>query len=89
MNNSEGAGMTAIALDCMARWAVYKRLQELAIPCICRYGQALQVSVQTPTDLLQVWSVIRQVTVPRYTSVHYLQRCWEKPLSYRLNKDVF
>ncbi len=59
------------------RWQVYQRLQELDIPCSCTSQQPLQTQVHSPADVLQVWSVIQQVTAPRQELVFWLERCWK------------
>ncbi|WP_198648492.1 Asr1405/Asl0597 family protein [Cyanothece sp. BG0011] len=40
------------------RWFVAKRLQELQIPCSYSTNQPLQVQLSTPTDVIQLWSVL-------------------------------
>jgi hypothetical protein len=47
------------------RWQVYRRLQELAIPCECGTNQPLRYQLQDVTAAIQLWSVVRQLTVPR------------------------
>lgn len=59
------------------RWQVYLRLQELDIPCTCATNQPLRVQVHTVTVAMQVWSVIRHLTMPRRELALALQRCWE------------
>jgi hypothetical protein len=58
------------------RWQVYQRLQELDISCSCTSEQPLQTQIQSPTDALQVWSVVQQITAPRQDLVFWLKRCW-------------
>lgn len=77
MSETETDSMTALMLDCIERWNIYRRLQELSIQCDCAPGQALKVRVHTPTDAVQVWGVIRQFTASRQTTVEYLERCWQ------------
>lgn len=57
------------------RWQVYHRLQELGIPCHCSMGQPLWVTVNSPTDALQVWSVARIHQQSRQDLAQWLERC--------------
>ena len=59
------------------RWQVYQRLQELDIACSCTLEQPLQTQIHSPADVLQVWSVIQQITAPRQELVSWLKRCWK------------
>jgi hypothetical protein len=59
------------------RWQVYRRLQELAIPCRCGANQPLRVQVNDAATAIQLWSVVRQLTVPRCDLVCWLERCWQ------------
>ncbi|MGK7877155.1 MAG: Asr1405/Asl0597 family protein [Xenococcaceae cyanobacterium] len=59
------------------RWEVYHRLQALQIPCQCLTNQPLQVQLHSITAAIQLWSVVRHLTVPRYELVHWLERCWQ------------
>ncbi|NJL00168.1 MAG: hypothetical protein HC838_14620 [Spirulinaceae cyanobacterium RM2_2_10] len=68
---------TAIELDCAARWALYRRLQELAIPCQCGCDRPLKVAVDTPTAAIQLWSAIRRIEAPRPVHLDWLERCWQ------------
>lgn len=58
------------------RWQTYHRLAELEIPCKCSTGKPLEVSVETPTAALQVWSVARQQLVQRSHMVDWLEQCF-------------
>jgi hypothetical protein len=69
---------TTLQLDRIDRWSVFKRLQELSIPCQCACGQPLQVSIETATTAVQVWSVLQQFISTRHTAIDYLERCWEQ-----------
>lgn len=71
-----------IAVNGAYRWEVYRRLQELEIPCDCSTESPLRASISTPTAALQVWSVLRQATTPRRELALWLQDCW------RLETDV-
>jgi hypothetical protein len=59
------------------RWLVYYRLQELGIDCECASCQPLIVNPHTPSEVLQAWSVCRQVNAPREGLVDWLDRCWQ------------
>jgi hypothetical protein len=58
------------------RWQIYRRLQELRIPCKCSTGQLLVVTVDTPTAAIQVWSVTRMQSIGRSQLVNWLDRCF-------------
>ncbi|MER3435361.1 MAG: hypothetical protein C4288_18640 [Leptolyngbya sp. ERB_1_1] len=58
------------------RWQVYRRLCELGIACSCAAYQPLKVQVESAIVLVQLWSVMRQVTIPRQTLVDWLETCW-------------
>ncbi|AFZ21722.1 Asr1405/Asl0597 family protein [Allocoleopsis franciscana] len=59
------------------RWQVYRRLQELAIPCECGTNQPLRYQLNDVTAAIQLWSVVRQLTVPRRELACWLERCWQ------------
>ena len=69
------------------RWQIYRRLQELKIPCQCSTGKPLTVTVDTPTAAIQVWSVTRTQSIPhgggyangRSQLVDWLDRCFSVP----------
>ncbi len=58
------------------RWQVYRRLQELSIPCQCGANQPLTAQINDVAAAIQLWSVIRQLTVPRCELLSCLERCW-------------
>ena len=58
------------------RWHIYRRLQELKIPCQCSTGKPLTVTVDTPTAVIQVWSVTRTQSSDRSQLVDWLDRCF-------------
>ena len=60
------------------RWQVYQRLQELGIPCWCATNQPLTVDIAEVAAAVQLWSVVRQLTVSRQELVCLLERCWQK-----------
>ncbi len=59
------------------RWQVYRRLQELSIPCECGTNQPLRYQIKDVTAAIQLWSVVRQLTVPRQELASWLERCWQ------------
>lgn len=58
------------------RWQICHRLTELEIPCKCSTGKLLEVTVDTPTVALQVWSVTRQQLTQRSQMVNWLEQCF-------------
>lgn len=66
-----------IEIPCENRWQVYRRLQELEIPCWCSGYQPLQVQVSGSTTAIQIRSVVKQATMPRQILVHWLEACWQ------------
>ena len=58
------------------RWEVYRRLQELEIPCQCQTNQALTVDIGSIAAAIQLWSVARQLNAKRQDSIEALERCW-------------
>jgi hypothetical protein len=62
------------------RWAIYHRLQELAIDCHCQMGQPLRVRIDSPSDLVQCWSVMRHAAMrsgDRLDLAAQLETCWK------------
>jgi len=59
------------------RWQVYRRLQELEIPCQCRTNQPLRYQLNDVAAAIQLWSVVRQLTVERRELASWLERCWQ------------
>ncbi|MFN3926694.1 MAG: Asr1405/Asl0597 family protein [Pseudanabaenaceae cyanobacterium] len=62
-----------------SRWLVYYRLQELDIPCVCGGGQPLKIEANTPTQLVQAWSVFKQFKWQREKAIAWLEQCWQTP----------
>jgi hypothetical protein len=59
------------------RWAIYHRLQSLAIDCYCGVGMPLTVQINSPQDLIQCWSVMRYaVRDDRLAQAAALETCW-------------
>ncbi|MBD2021310.1 hypothetical protein H6F43_14105 [Leptolyngbya sp. FACHB-36] len=59
------------------RWQAHSRLTSLCIPCQCLADGYLQVSIDSPIAILQLKSVVRQLTAPRTELLQWLERCWE------------
>jgi hypothetical protein len=60
------------------RWAIYDRLQSLAIDCHCQTGAPLTVQIASPQDLIQCWSVMRHaVGADRRSQAAALEHCWQ------------
>ncbi len=69
-----------IPITSIDRWAIYHRLQELAIDCHCQMGQPLQVRIDSPQDLIQCWSVMRHAALApgdRLVLAAQLETCWQ------------
>ena len=75
----------AIAINGLERWDIYHRLQELDIPCECSTQKLLSVVVSSPSDLIQVWTVVRRITSSKRDLVELLKGCWEKSSVYLPN----
>ncbi|WP_088240695.1 Asr1405/Asl0597 family protein [Calothrix rhizosoleniae] len=69
-----------IEVDWLDRWLVYKRLQELEIPCSCEMNQPLTVQISNPVALIQVWSVIRHSSASRQQLIRILEKSWQQDL---------
>ncbi|MEL6928592.1 MAG: Asr1405/Asl0597 family protein [Cyanobacteria bacterium J06600_6] len=59
------------------RWEVYRRLKSLGIDCQCSTNEPLLVNLDSPTTLIQIWSVVRQSNVERGQLVNWLDNCWD------------
>ena len=67
----------AIAISGTERWDIYHRLKELEIPCQCSTHQPLTVQLNSPSHLLQTWSVIRRMRTARQDLVNTLENYWQ------------
>lgn len=74
-----------LEVQCEDRWQVYHRLKELDIPCKCASYQPLNVQVDSVLTAVQLWSVVRQVTAPRWVLVQLLENCWRSCHSRKRN----
>ena len=68
---------SSVTVTCDDRWQVYHRLQALDIGCECSGFQPLKVRIKTPTELIQVRSVVQQVSSSRVELIGRLNRCWQ------------
>ncbi|MEB3279887.1 MAG: hypothetical protein VKK42_13315 [Lyngbya sp.] len=67
-----------IEVNCWAdRWQVYRRLQELGIPCSCEVEQPLRVQITNTNQAVQLSSVLKQFTASRQDLLESLERCWQ------------
>ncbi|MEM8504367.1 MAG: Asr1405/Asl0597 family protein [Cyanobacteria bacterium P01_D01_bin.1] len=74
------SGITVLCTDsCTDRWQVYHRLQALDIDCKCSSFQPLQVTLRSPTEALQLWSIVRRISEPRQVLIDSLQQSWRAP----------
>ncbi|MDJ0677789.1 MAG: hypothetical protein QNJ36_20805 [Calothrix sp. MO_167.B42] len=80
VNQEEVKGQQIVDVDWLDRWAVYRRLQELEIPCWCETNQPLTVQIHDPVALIQVWSVIRHFSTSRQQKIQILSKCWQQDL---------
>jgi hypothetical protein len=77
VTNFQTASYQAIAVERADRWMVYRRLQELDIPCTCHSDRPLQVEITTPLAAIQLWSAVKQVVESRSELVEWLKVCWK------------
>ncbi len=80
VNLEKVEGQQVVEVDWLDRWLVYKRLQELEIPCSCETNQPLTVQISNPVDLVQVWSVIRHFSASRQQLIRILKKSWQQDL---------
>ena len=64
---------------CEDRWQVYYRLIDLDIRCQCGGFRLLKAHIETVTEAIQLWSVVRRVSQPRSVLVAALERSWKQP----------
>ncbi|WP_089091476.1 Asr1405/Asl0597 family protein [Nodularia sp. NIES-3585] len=69
--------VVGVEVDWSDRWHVYKRLQELDIPCWCEANQPLRVEIKNPLAVVQLWSVMQQLTTSRQDLICNLEHCWK------------
>ena len=66
-----------VQITCDDRWQVYYRLRSLDIKCQCSGFEPLQVCIATPTEALQLWSILSSISQSRLMLADRLQRCWQ------------
>ncbi len=60
------------------RWQVHQRLTELGIPSSCLSDGSFQVDLHSPLALIQLRSVLFQLTGARQQLVDWLEQCWNE-----------
>ncbi len=83
MFNFSHPGAVISPVDVLAgdRWIVYRRLQELMIPCCCHSDGRLWVDIHHGNHAILLRSTIQQFTASRSELVDWLERCWETDIS--------
>jgi hypothetical protein len=75
--SSDYAAAWSVEIAGHDRWAIYQRLQSLAIDCHCGVGAPLTIQIHSPQDLIQCWSVMRHtVGGDRLAQAAALETCW-------------
>ena len=74
---------TEITVTCQDRWQVYHRLQALDIDCRCSGFKPLKVALKTPTEALQLWSIVRRIDQPKQVLVDSIRQSWQAPAAKR------
>lgn len=65
-----------VGINNTERWSIYKRLQELDIPCICSTNKPLKVQLDHPCAIAQLCAVVQQSTASRSDLINRLDLCW-------------
>ena len=76
LSSSKSVADQEIEISRGDRWQVYRRLQELEIPCQCGTNQPLRYQINDVAGAIQLWSVVKQVSVPRLELASWLESCW-------------
>ncbi len=69
-------GRHILAVKWNDRWQIYHRLSALGIRCWCSPYQPLQVEIPSPAAAIQLWSVVRQLTISAQDQARWLNNCW-------------
>lgn len=59
------------------RWQAHQRLEELGIFSSCLADGSFQVEVYSPLTVVQLQSVLCQLTAPRQQLIDRLEQCWQ------------
>jgi hypothetical protein len=71
-------GEQVLQIPLSDRWQIYRRLQELMIPCSCPPDGSLRVQVNNLQEAVLVRSAVRQFLASRYELVEWLEGCWHQ-----------
>ena len=74
-SNTDVSVGQVIAIPLGDRWCIYRRLQELCIPCACLTDGSLRVNVNHGLALILVWSTVQHCIASRQELVGWLERC--------------
>ncbi|MGK7894278.1 MAG: Asr1405/Asl0597 family protein [Xenococcus sp. (in: cyanobacteria)] len=66
-----------VTIEWSRRWQVYHRLKALEIECYCRMNEPLKVIPNSPQQLIQLWSIVKEVTNTKQELVEWLNQCWQ------------
>ncbi|WP_421654855.1 Asr1405/Asl0597 family protein [Leptothermofonsia sp. ETS-13] len=79
MNHSQLESLTVqvFSVSRCDRWQARERLQALSIPCHCTADGCLVVEINSPLAVIQLKSVVQQLTASRAELVNWLENCWE------------
>jgi hypothetical protein len=72
---SETEQKYAVLVNQADRWEVWRRLQELDIPCWCESNQPLTVEIKDVIAAIQLWSVTQRLKISRQDSIRMLESC--------------
>ncbi|MBE9075167.1 Asr1405/Asl0597 family protein [Microcystis sp. LEGE 08355] len=64
-------------LSACDRWQLYHWLQSLDIEGKCLFHQPLQVRIDASAQLLQLWTVLRQLEASRGCLIAWLETSWQ------------
>ncbi len=75
----------SVGINNTERWSIYHRLQQLEIPCSCSTNQPLEVELDNPSAIAQLYSVVKQSTASRSELIDWLDDCWRLKSRQNLN----
>ncbi|MGD1918276.1 MAG: Asr1405/Asl0597 family protein [Pleurocapsa sp.] len=76
-----------VSIQNTERWSIYRRLQELEIPCQCSTDRPLQVELNNPYEIAQLCYVFKQSTASRKEQINWLDNCWKIKSRQRKSKS--